>query len=122
MHWQLAVLAAMRARRVALRGGGWSVCFLLGFLHVVSRNDEERGQLCSGSTASSRREESGGAWVQVDVGGMWMYRWMYRWMLQWESDGVVMITRRPHRCGRASAVARQKEESVTIRVRIYIHT
>lgn len=51
-----------------------------------------------------------------------MYRWMYRWMLQWESDGVVMITRRPHTCGRASAVARQKEESVTIRVRIYIHT
>lgn len=51
-----------------------------------------------------------------------MYRWMYRWMLQWESDGVVMITRRPHTCGRASAVARQKEESVTIRVRMYIHT
>lgn len=90
---------------------------------MVSRNDEERGQLCSGSTASSRREESGGAWVQGHVGGCrWMYRWMYRWMLQWESDGVVMITRRPHRCGRASAVARQKEESVTIRVRIYIHT
>lgn len=96
--------------------------FLAGCLHVVSCNDEERGQLCSGSTASSRREESGGAWVQVDVGGMRMYRWMYRWMLQWESDGVVMITRRPHTCGRASAVARQKEESVTIRVRIYIHT
>lgn len=50
-----------------------------------------------------------------------MYRWMYRWMVQWESDGVVMITRRPHRCGRASAVARQKEESVTIRVRIYMY-
>lgn len=77
---------------------------------MVSCNDEERGQLCRGSTASSRREESGGAWVQVHVGGMWMYRLM----VQWESDGVVMITRRPHRragISRGAAKGRKRHDS-----------
>lgn len=45
---------------------------------------------------------------------------MYRWMVQWESDGVVMITRRPHRragISRGAAKGRKRHDSGP-----YIHT